>query len=97
MKAGQFGLVNIDLGSSADPALENRILEDVGSYGRQLGRIGDALGVLLNHLDTADFTPAEHEIIADLRLQLAGVERLKRKARKSEAIPADGGAAHHVP
>jgi len=34
----QFGLININLGSSADPDLEQQILEDVGSYGRQIGR-----------------------------------------------------------
>ena len=34
---GQFGLININLGKSADPDLESQILEDVGSYGRQLG------------------------------------------------------------
>ncbi len=31
----QFGLINIDLGKSSDPQLEEQILSDVGSYGRQ--------------------------------------------------------------
>ena len=38
----QFGL-NINLGQSSAPELERLILDEVGSYGRQLGRIGDAL------------------------------------------------------
>jgi hypothetical protein len=38
------GLININLGQSSAPEVEQEILEDVGSYGRQLGRIGDALG-----------------------------------------------------
>ena len=40
---GQFGLININLGKSTDPVLEQQILDDVGSYGRQLGQMGDAL------------------------------------------------------
>lgn len=46
---GQFGLINISMGQSAAPAVEQDVLSDVGSYGRQLGRIGDALVVLLAH------------------------------------------------
>ena len=49
-QGAQFGLINIDLGATAHPETEQKILEEVGSYGRQLGRIGDALEVLLNHV-----------------------------------------------
>ncbi len=45
----QFGLVNIELGQSSEPAVEEEILTDVASYGKQLGRIEDALLVLLEH------------------------------------------------
>jgi hypothetical protein len=47
----QFGLVNITVGSTANPDAEKRILEDVGTYGRQLGRIGDALRVLVEQAE----------------------------------------------
>src|SRR5208282_6154236 len=46
----QFGLINVNVGQSSDPDTELQILEDVGSYGRQIGRIGDALAVLLKHV-----------------------------------------------
>lgn len=74
---GQFGFVNINLGKSANPALEQRILDDVGSYGRQLGRIGDALEVLLDHVKLERLNADERAAIEDLRLQLAQVKRLK--------------------
>jgi hypothetical protein len=45
----QYGLVNINLGRSSDPKIEEEILSDVGTYGRQIGRIGEALAVLLDH------------------------------------------------
>ena len=43
----QIGLININLGTSSEPKIENQVLSDVASYGKQLGRIGDALVVLL--------------------------------------------------
>src|SRR5215472_14179190 len=45
----QVGLVNIELGQSSNPAIEEEVLSDVASYGKQLGRIEDALIVLVAH------------------------------------------------
>ena len=53
MTGGQLGLVNINLGQSSDPAVEADVLSDVATYGKQLGRIGDALAVLLAHFHRA--------------------------------------------
>ena len=77
----QFGLININLGRSADPELEQRILDEVGTYGRQLGRIGDALGVLLDHVKLDGLKPDEAQAIAALRYQLDGIAQLKAQHR----------------
>jgi len=53
----QFGLINIKFAQSSDPELEARILSEVGSYGKQIGQIGDALGVLINHVKLKDLKP----------------------------------------
>jgi len=82
-KGGQFGLVNINLGKSADPELEHRILDDVGSYGRQLGRIGEALEVLLDHVKLDRLDARERAAIEDFRLQMAQVKRLKEQHGRS--------------
>jgi hypothetical protein len=82
-EGGQFGLVNINLGKSADPQLEQRILDDVGSYGRQLGRIGEALEVLLDHVKLDRLDAKERGAIEDFRLQLAQVTRLKEQHRRN--------------
>ena len=63
MTGGQFGLININLGQSSEPKVEEEVLSDVATYGKQLGRIGDALIVLLDHFHprkplTADETDA---------------------------------------
>jgi hypothetical protein len=76
---GQFGLVNINLGRSADPALEEEILNEVGSYGRQLGRIGDALSVLVKHIRPDDLSDDDKKKIWALESQLADIERVKSR------------------
>ena len=47
---GQWGLVNITIGQSSAPEVEADVLTDVAGYGKQLGRIGDVVAVLLKHL-----------------------------------------------
>ena len=83
---GQLGLVNINLGKSSDPDLEEQILDDVGSYGRQLGQIGDALRVLLNHFEPKDLTGEETTALQAFRYQIEEIDRLKanRGDRSSE-------------
>jgi hypothetical protein len=75
----QFGFVNINLGKSADPQFEAEVLDEVGSYGRQLGRIGDALGVLLKQLPLAGLSDEDKKKIWALEAQLAEIERLKEQ------------------
>lgn len=79
-QTGQFGLVNIELGQTPRPDLEGRILEDVGSYGRQLGRIGDALAVILDHMPLKRLKPKERRAIDALRGQLEAIRSVKAPA-----------------
>ncbi len=49
----QVGLFNfsIDLGPSTNPAVEKDILSGVASYGKQLGRVEDALRLVIDTLE----------------------------------------------
>ncbi|WP_413988846.1 hypothetical protein ACMDCR_22950 [Labrys okinawensis] len=76
---GQFGLVNIDLGQTPRPDIEQSILDEVGSYGRQLGRIGDALEVLIRHLRPDELTAEEADTLAILEGQLAQIRKVKKR------------------
>lgn len=68
----------INLGSSSNPAIEKQALSDVASYGKQLGRIGDALIVLLRHLPDADtLSHDEKKAIADLKSMLSEIANVK--------------------
>ena len=82
-QGAQFGLINVDLGHTRQPEVERAILDDVGSYGRQLGRIGDALEVVLDHVKLDKLSAAERDALAALRGQLADVRKVKRQAQAS--------------
>src|SRR5947208_2953037 len=76
----QVGLVNIELGQSSNPAIEEEVLSDVASYGKQLGRIEDALLVLLAHFhpDRA-LTADEDAAIAALKAMAEQIAAVKAK------------------
>jgi hypothetical protein len=91
MTGGQFGLININLGQSSEPKVEEEVLSDVATYGKQLGRIGDALIVLLAHFHphkplTADETAA----IDALKAMLEKIADVKEKYKRPAIRPGDG-------
>jgi hypothetical protein len=72
-----WNLFTLNLGQSSDPKLERRILDEVGTYGRQLGQIGDAVGVLASLVDRSALTQAQQQILTKLDDQLKLVALLK--------------------
>jgi hypothetical protein len=89
MTGGQFGLININLGQSSKPEIEQDVLTDVASYGKQLGRIGDALAVLLAHFhpDKA-LTADEDKAIEALKDMLAKIADVKQRHGRAALRPA---------
>jgi hypothetical protein len=76
-----FSFLNFDFGKTPDPDVEREIVDDVGSYGRQLGRIGDALAVLIEHFEPKrELTRAEARAIDDLRRMQEEIVAVKRRA-----------------
>ena len=88
MTGGQFGLVNINLGQSSEPKVEEEVLSDVATYGKQLGRIGDAVLVLINHLPE-NTALSQEDIVAiyDLKEMLADITKVKKRHNRPEAQP----------
>ncbi len=86
---GQYGLININLGNSSEPKVEEEVLSDVGTYGKQLGRIGDALIVLLKHLPPRDasLNHEEKAAIEALREMLDEIADKKEKYGRSAMRP----------
>ena len=76
----QLGLVNIAIGETRHPEVERAILSEVGSYGRQLGHIGEAIEVLIDHFDQAGLGQAERDALAILKGELAEIRKVKHRA-----------------
>jgi hypothetical protein len=79
----QIGWFNVSIGQSSEPAVEGDVLSDVASYGKQLGRIGDALVVLLAHFHpAAPLTKEETVAIDDLKEMLGRIADVKDKHKR---------------
>jgi hypothetical protein len=83
LEGAQFGFINIDLGQTPHPEVEQAILDEVGSYGRQLGHIGDALEVILNHVQLGKLSQQENDALAVLRGELAEIRKVKKRTLKA--------------
>lgn len=83
-QGAQFGLININAGITPRPDVEENILAEVGSYGRQLGWIGDALEVLMNHVPLDTLDGKEREAIDIMRGKLAEIRQVKRCSGRVE-------------
>ncbi len=85
----QASLVSINLGTSSNPPIEAQVLSDVASYGKQLGRIGDVLVVLLAHFKPAHgLTPAEDKAIHDLTRMLDEIAHVKQRHVSKASVSA---------
>jgi|SoiMetStandDraft_5_1073268.scaffolds.fasta_scaffold111241_2 hypothetical protein len=76
----QTGFININNVRAGDPEVERRIIEDVASYGRQLGRIMEALDVVIGHLrlgERTDLTADERHALEDFSDLVRQVQMLK--------------------
>jgi hypothetical protein len=62
----QLGFININATRSANPELERRIVTEVASYGRQLGRILDAVAILARREQRGKLTGEERRAFEDL-------------------------------
>ena len=74
-----WNLFTINLGQSSDPKLERRILDEVGTYGRQLGQIGDVVGVLMSLVDQDRLTDQQKATFDKLADQLKLVALIKEQ------------------
>lgn len=76
----RFSLFDIE-GQTARPDVERAVL-DVASYGKQLGRIGDVLAVLMRRAEAeeAPLTPEEAEAFLMLKSLLREIDGTKQAA-----------------
>ncbi len=70
--------LTINVGQSSNPDTEQDAIS-VASYGKQLGRIGDALIVLLKHVKLEHLAPDEEAAIIDLKCMLHEMAKVKKE------------------
>ena len=76
----QLGFVNINATRAGDAELERRITEEVASYGRQLGKVLDAVDVLIRADSRGPLTDADSRALDQLTALRSEIELLKVRA-----------------
>jgi hypothetical protein len=92
-------LFTVNLGNSGDNEIEARVLARVGTYGRQIGQIGDAVGVLLSLIDAdvrARLPPEKQKMLLKLENQLKLVETIKEERRLGKQMGTDSSTQDGV-
>jgi hypothetical protein len=84
-QGAQLGFININLGQTAHPEIEQKVLDEVGSYGRQLGRIGDALEVLIDRVPREGLSKQDADAFAILKGQLAEIRKVKQREHDADS------------
>jgi hypothetical protein len=82
----QFSLFTINLGRSSAPEVESEILQEVGSYGRQLGRLGEALEVLIERLPRDQLSKPERDAIEAFSVQMREIKQIKERAKGGRGL-----------
>ncbi len=83
----RFSFLSVDVGHSSAPEVEQQVLENVGSYGKQLGRMGDAMRVLLDHFEPKKgLSRDEKKAIRALQAMLDEIDGVKRARGRTPAI-----------
>ena len=79
----EWGPATVQLGKTPKPEAERRVLDEVGSYGRQIGWMMEAMQVLVEALEADHNGPLSRD-----RLDEAELEKLTRFADLVKAVEA---------
>jgi hypothetical protein len=73
-----FNMFNVNMGLSANTAVEQAALEKVGSYGRQIGHLAEALELVINQLQLLDSKSLTQQEKDALRVFLGDVSAIRQ-------------------
>jgi hypothetical protein len=73
--------ITINLGGSGNPPLEQDMLDHVGSYGRQIGWLCDALEVALKKIDGETLTQDDEKALKTFSLMASAIS-FRKSAHK---------------
>lgn len=81
-----FNLLNVNLGRSGNPAVEQMALENIGSYGRQIGHVAEALEVIvrrLNLMESNALSQKEKDVLQVFLGDVSGIRQIKASLPKT--------------
>lgn len=79
----QMGFINIHQTTTGDADLEREIVENVAGYGRQLGRITEAMAVLVEQADTSELDAEARQALASFQDMAERIELTKQRRRQA--------------
>jgi hypothetical protein len=77
-----FNLFSVNLGTTSNAAIEREALEKVGSYGKQLGHVAEALEVLIHKLgvlDSTELSQSDKDAVRVFLGDVAAIRQIKAK------------------
>lgn len=86
-----FSLFSVQFGQSPAPEVEQAILDKVGTYGRQIGHLAEALEIVIEQLGLVDsdsgLPQAKKDILTAFLADVAAVRAIKHDAASGEPTP----------
>lgn len=77
-----FNLFSVNLGATSNAKVEQQVLEQVGSYGKQIGHLAEALEVMIKRLrllESKDLSQADRDALQVLLGDVAAVRKIKSR------------------
>ena len=75
-----FNLFNVNMGASTNAAIEQEALQTVGSYGKQIGHLAEALEVIIGKLkllESKDLSQPDKDALRIFLGDVAAVRKIK--------------------
>jgi len=75
-----FNLFNVNLGASTNAVIEQEALQKVGSYGKQIGHLAEALELLIGKLrllERQDLSQSDKDTLTVFLGDVAAIRKLK--------------------
>lgn len=77
--SSQMGFINIRNVTSSDYRIEQEVVENVASYGKQPGKINDVLMTIIDNPGLKNLDQGQAQSIDDFRETVSEIEQVKKK------------------
>ena len=82
-----FNLFHVNLGASSNAAIEQEALQTVGSYGKQIGHLAEAVELIIGKLkllESKDLSQSERDTLRIFLGEVSAVRKIKASHAKAQ-------------